>query len=328
MALVHLPDDIKPEFSINDEGQASVSIRGCSRLINIAAQTLSSHFKGVSFSDSKLGKRLIEKGFEGVSFSENGIPDTAFVFICEYYAFDAGKRCTDEAKNLYRAFAAIGFRTWVQKELDWEPKQEQQPKATSALSILKQTTEAVNIMAGELIKLEESYSDLQAQVDYNETTTKINKSNVNLLRDSMRGYEKRTQYLEASVKDAFKASEDARFYLKQIDESLPKDVDVAELTTRAKIRKVALWFAASRNIHPREVWSYLYRQFRDRYHYDAKKRSNNSRLNPIAHVEADGLIEEFYVMTVHCLIRFPSFGFWHENGAAIERDRSEFDLDY
>ena len=142
--LVHLPDDIKSEFSINDKGQASVSIRGCSRLINVTAQTLSSHFEGVSFSNSKLGKRLIEKGFECVSFSENGIPDTAFVFICEYYAFDAGKRCTDEAKNLYRAFAAMGFRTWVQKELDWQPKQ--QPTGASSLSILRQATQVLNQM--------------------------------------------------------------------------------------------------------------------------------------------------------------------------------------
>lgn len=325
MTLVHLPDDIKQEFSVNEKGEVSTTIRGCARLINIDESGLRKNFaSGCGENPSKMSALLIGKGFQVRTFSENGIPDTAFVFICEYYAFDAGKRCTDEAKNLYRAFAAIGFRTWVQKELDWESKQ-QSPK-TSPLSILKQTAETLNMMADEVIKLDEKYSELQEQVDYNETTTKIQGRNINGVQRDMLDYEKRTQFLEASVEDAFKASKDARFYLKQIDESTSEDIEVAELTTRAKIRKIALSFAAAQNVHPRDVWSFLYRQFRDRYHYDAKRRSKNSGLNPLGQVEADGVIEDFYNMTVHCLVRYPSFGWWDENGETIRRDRSNFDI--
>lgn len=57
-----------------------------------------------------------------ISFSEEGIPDTAFAVICEYYAFEAGKRCTEQAKLVYRAFATIGIRTWIQRELGWSDR--------------------------------------------------------------------------------------------------------------------------------------------------------------------------------------------------------------
>lgn len=326
MTLVHLPDDIKQEFSVNEKGEVSTTIRGCARLINIDESGLRKNFvSGCGENPSKMAALLISKGFQVRTFSENGIPDTAFVFICEYYAFDAGKRCTQEAKNLYRAFAAIGFRTWVQKELDWEPKQ--QPTGKSALSILKQNIEALNVMSTELIKLDEKHSELQEQVNYNEVTTKIQGRNIEGVKRDMIDYEKRTQFLEASVKDAFKASEDARFYLNQIDESVSENIEVAELTTRAKIRKIALSFAAAQNVHPRDVWRFLYRQFRDRYHYDAKRRSKNSGLNPLGQVEADGYIEDFYNLTVHCLVRFPSFGWCVENGETIKRDRNDFDCD-
>lgn len=319
MALVHLSDDIKSEFSVNEKGEASITLRGCSRLINVAHQALSNHFGG-NFSSSKLAKNLTEKGFEGGNFFENGISDTAFVFICEYYAFDAGKRCTKEAKNLYRAFAAIGFRTWVQKELGWEPKKEQQPTGASSLSLLKQTTEALNVMAGELIKLE-------GEVQSHGLKLKSQDFDIRWWSRQMSDIEKRSEFLESSVRHAFKASKDAQFYLEQIEKGIAEDVEVAELTTRAKVRKIALSFAAAQNIHPRDVWRFLYRQFRDRYHYDAKKRSRNSGLNPLGQVEADGMIEEFYNMTVHCLIRFPSFGWWHETGEMLQRDKNDFDLD-
>jgi hypothetical protein len=41
--------------------------------------------------------------------------------ILYYYAFEAGLRCTEQAKKVFLAFSAIGFQEWVKKELNWQP---------------------------------------------------------------------------------------------------------------------------------------------------------------------------------------------------------------
>lgn len=42
------------------------------------------------------------------------------VLIIEYYAFEAGKNCKEQAIKTFRSFAAIGFRTYVQGKLGFK----------------------------------------------------------------------------------------------------------------------------------------------------------------------------------------------------------------
>ena len=58
---------------------------------------------------------LIEHGFEGGAFfALNDVPDEALAVILEYYALDAGERCTKQAKFAYRQFAKVGIRITLQ----------------------------------------------------------------------------------------------------------------------------------------------------------------------------------------------------------------------
>ncbi len=71
---------------------------------------------------SKLVEKLIRKGFEGadiLSLSESGIPDLAVATILHYYAYEAGKRCTAQAKLVCEAFESIGVRTWMRNITGW-----------------------------------------------------------------------------------------------------------------------------------------------------------------------------------------------------------------
>lgn len=116
-----IPNEIKSEFNVKSDGSTTVTLRGAARLLGIDPSLLSRSF-GDDFKRSGLAQTLASKGFQVLTFAKEGIPDTAFGFISEYYAFDAGKWCKPQAKSVYRAFASIGVRTWIQNELGWKPQ--------------------------------------------------------------------------------------------------------------------------------------------------------------------------------------------------------------
>ncbi|WP_375497239.1 hypothetical protein [uncultured Nostoc sp.] len=50
---------------------------------------------------------------------ESGIPDVAVATILHYYGYEAGRRCTTQAKLACEAFESIGVRAWIQDLLGW-----------------------------------------------------------------------------------------------------------------------------------------------------------------------------------------------------------------
>jgi hypothetical protein len=118
-----ITEQIGAEISVNSDGVGTASIRGTARLADVAMQTLSRHFKGDSKTPSKLAEILIRYGFTPDSFSKSGIPDSAVALIVKYYAWMAGERCTDQAKEVDMVFGAIGARIWMQQVKGWTPAQ-------------------------------------------------------------------------------------------------------------------------------------------------------------------------------------------------------------
>ena len=127
------------EITVNQSGVVSFSIRAASRLLNVDATGLSRHFS-VDINPSKLAQTLTNKGFYPVDFSNKGIPDIAMALIIEYYAFDA-KKCTQEAKDLYRAFASIGIRSFFQQQLNWKSTQEDKLSEEDKLKMVESLLE-------------------------------------------------------------------------------------------------------------------------------------------------------------------------------------------
>lgn len=116
---------IQQEYRIADDGSVTLSIRGVARLAGVDQSSLGKTLQGgEGISKAKLYETLVEHGFEGeeiFQFSSTGIPDTAAAVIIQYYALLAGRRCTQQAKAVMLAFAAIGIRTWIQNEARWSP---------------------------------------------------------------------------------------------------------------------------------------------------------------------------------------------------------------
>ena len=118
--IVSIPDEIRNEFRIDPDGKAFVSIRGAARIADITHQSLLKAFEGGNKNPSKLAQSLAGAGFEPGNFSETGIPDIALALVLKYYAYKAN-RTTEQAERFYDAMCAVGIRTWIHQQLDWNP---------------------------------------------------------------------------------------------------------------------------------------------------------------------------------------------------------------
>ena len=144
--LQQVLDDIRSEIQILPDGRGVASIRAVARLCDVQPSSLTRQFKGVAQTSSKMTEMLIGSGFDSVAletFSQDGVPDIAIAIILEYYGYDAGRYCTEQARKCCRAFRAIGVRHWMQQIVGWT----QQSSQTQANSISTAFKEAVKLAA-------------------------------------------------------------------------------------------------------------------------------------------------------------------------------------
>lgn len=104
---------ITDELMIDESGAGLATIRGVARLADVAHNTLLESFQGGRKNESKLAAKLIESGFDPGRFSEDGVPDLAIAEILEYYGYEAGRRCKEQARLACKAFRAIGIRAYI-----------------------------------------------------------------------------------------------------------------------------------------------------------------------------------------------------------------------
>ncbi|MBD2498555.1 hypothetical protein [Nostoc sp. FACHB-280] len=121
--VAQIIEQIKQEISVDPNGQGKASIRATARLADVDATGLARSLKtAVDNSRSKLVEKLIRKGFEGVDildWAQSGIPDVAVAAILHYYGYEAGKRCSEQARLACEAFESVGVRVWMQDITGW-----------------------------------------------------------------------------------------------------------------------------------------------------------------------------------------------------------------
>lgn len=155
--MLTVPPDLISEFQVADDGKVfAKSERAIARLCDVAQQSMQATFeqtKGDSLKPSKLAEKLMQLGFKGDSL----IPDIAVAVCIEHYAFDAGRYCTEVARNNYRSFAAIGIRAAFQQALGYVPRKYRRNPTTlySEVSGLKDS----------VADLDESLTDLNSKAD-------------------------------------------------------------------------------------------------------------------------------------------------------------------
>lgn len=121
--LAAIEFQIASEVKVDPAGKATFSIRAVARLAGIDESSLREGFKGAGLKPTKLAEFLTQHGIEGAGlerFPVTGIPDTVVALIVGYYAMQAGRYCTEQAKQVFFAFAAIGIRAYAHKLTNWQ----------------------------------------------------------------------------------------------------------------------------------------------------------------------------------------------------------------
>jgi P63C domain len=127
--IEYIKHQIITEIKVDElTGKGTCSIRGTARLADISDSSLVRAFNSAVLEPSKLATFLIINGFDGAalaSFSESGVPDLAVGAILEYYAFEAGRYCTEQSKLVFRVMARIGVRAWMQDVVGYKKPTEE-----------------------------------------------------------------------------------------------------------------------------------------------------------------------------------------------------------
>lgn len=121
-SLALVLEQVKQEIQIDAEGKGKASIRAVARLVDVEHSSILRMLDSGVLNPTKLAEVLAEQGFEGgvlSTWKTNGIPDIAIATIAHYYAYEAGRYCTSQAKLVCKAFTAIGVRAWMQQVAGW-----------------------------------------------------------------------------------------------------------------------------------------------------------------------------------------------------------------
>ncbi|WP_051470304.1 phage antirepressor KilAC domain-containing protein [Fischerella sp. PCC 9605] len=166
--LVHIPEDIRHEFEVDVEGKGFASARATARLSGVTPSTLLDTREG---SEGLLKRILIGKNLDdclkpiaGFDYWVIGkIPDYVVACIITYYA----KKGYKEAELVLASFAAIGIRTYIQKELHWQPSMQtwKLPQSYSeALRMLADEAEAHDETKAELAETKAELEEAQPKI--------------------------------------------------------------------------------------------------------------------------------------------------------------------
>lgn len=127
-------DDI--QMGVLSNGTPFLTGRSLASLCGISPSTMNewgelTPKEGDRFRAGKMAALLAAQGFEGDRFflrvpfegqSEvNAYPDSVCMSFLEYYAFEAGERCTEEAKNNYRALARKTLQEFIYRITGYDP---------------------------------------------------------------------------------------------------------------------------------------------------------------------------------------------------------------
>ena len=124
------------EMGVLEDGTPFLTGRGLVKVTGIAAGTLDGwgEFvpeRGARLRAGKMAELLAAQGFEGARFFEkapfkgqevNAYPDSVCMAFLEYYAFEAGERCTPEALTNYRVLARSSLREFIYRQTGYDPR--------------------------------------------------------------------------------------------------------------------------------------------------------------------------------------------------------------
>lgn len=157
-SILEAIQEILPDVKIDVSGVVSFTRASVCRVLGFPDYGLTP-----SRQPKKLAEKLSELGFQDLRPGDY-LSDTMVAVIIEYYAFDA-QNINPVAVQLYRAFAAVGIRTYFQQAKGW---QIEPTKQRMGLTEMKQAREGLD----RLIKIMDYAEDkpgLARTLEFSET---------------------------------------------------------------------------------------------------------------------------------------------------------------
>jgi hypothetical protein len=162
--IAQIIEQISQEITVDSNGRGKASIRATARLADVDATGLVRSLKtSVDNSPSKLAQKLINKGFEGVeilAWSQSGIPDVAVASILHYYGYEAGKRCSLQARLACEAFESVGVRAWMQDITGWTKPTTSNETALTQIQLLAAVAQQMAEQEQRLIQQQQRQAEI------------------------------------------------------------------------------------------------------------------------------------------------------------------------
>ncbi|AUB44796.1 DNA-damage-inducible protein D (plasmid) [Nostoc flagelliforme CCNUN1] len=214
--IAEIIEQISQEIEVDSNGHGKASIKATARLAGVSDMAIIKALESANLEPSKLAQMLMRQGFNAANLTEwrtLGIPDIAIAIILDYYAHEAGRYCTKQARLVCRAFNTIGVRAWIQDLTGWvKPPTVQQPQ--SPIEIILQNAQNLVAIAQQLFEqdcrqreLEQAIlaqQNLNQQLQYRLKAVEVEQDRVNTPcghKYSVVGFAN-LQGLEISVKEA------------------------------------------------------------------------------------------------------------------------------
>jgi hypothetical protein len=152
--IAEIIEQIKQEIEVDSNGHGKASIKATARLAGVSDMAIIKALESANLEPSKLAHMLMQQGFNAAKLTEwrtLGIPDIGIAIILDYYAHEAGRYCTKQARLVCKAFNTIGVRAWIQDVLGWvKPPIVQQPQ--SPIEIILQNAQNLVAIAQQLFE--------------------------------------------------------------------------------------------------------------------------------------------------------------------------------
>ncbi|WP_341531678.1 hypothetical protein WKK05_38855 (plasmid) [Nostoc sp. UHCC 0302] len=173
--IAQIIEQIKSEIEVDEFGQAKASVRATARLAGVDHTAIINHLQGGELKPTKLAQTIISQGFEAgelTMWRNLGIPDVAMpsaggyanAIVLEYYAYDAGRYCTKQARLVCRSFNTIGIRAWIQDKLGWTKPAAQQETAMTQIQLLAAIAQNMALQEQRLLEQQQQQTEILVRI--------------------------------------------------------------------------------------------------------------------------------------------------------------------
>ena len=263
MNIVSIPEEIKSEFVVEEDGKAFASQRATARLCG-----LKDHGTIRNLLKNLVGKKHLSdplQPFSGQDFrGGEKLPDILVSAIVSHYALK-GKL---EATQALVAFSAIGIRTWIQQELNWQP-------------LPFRTTESEDIR-----NLHSKFFRLQMRIEscidyfpweYGERITALEKR------------------LEIQDEEIIRLKSEYSWFKKDYDRLKDENTNsIRQREYRKKLNSLVAKYEQSDEDDIRDFWSVTYNRLIFETGFDVSDAARAWKCSYLDAVETQGLMEQLY----------------------------------